>query len=214
MFVSTSVELFHPQVGSSHLSEEYIVKKVVRGMSLLVACSLVCGSAMAGGIVSINSREIFEMSEEGRRIQSLNEKARKEVMDVELEQSKDVSKVRDEIEQLARTGQREKIQAKYIELGHLQRKAEFKIKDAREVLKMKEQERVFAFREKVHGIAGEVFKDDIVFDRATPGMISAPQSSDKTKVLLKELNDRFQKEKATLMLTKASTEEKKDKKTA
>lgn len=182
------------------------MSKVCKGLCLFVLVSSAYAYA-SGGIYSIDSSRILRESKEGRYVLSVNEQDKKKLMEFEFEQSKKVTVLRDEIDAGMRAGRftNNMVQDKYEELGRLQRKAKHLIEDEREDYGLREKKRVFTFRQKVHEVAGEIFKKesgDIVFDRATPGIIYVSEESDRTDLLLKELNKRYEQEKATLMLTK------------
>jgi len=182
------------------------MKGMKKSLALLTVLA-VCGSCAQAKVFSIDSTRILRESREGRNIISATENERKKLMDKEYEESKKVAKMRDDIEEAARTGKltNEDMQEKYEELGRAQRKAKYIVESAREDFKVKEQRKVLKFRGKVHKVAGEFFKkhsDSVVFDKATPGIIYVSESTDKTDTLIKELNSRFAKENAKLALTK------------
>lgn len=185
------------------------MKGIGKSIALLAIFS-VCGSyASASKVFSIDSGRILQESREGRAVLSLNEKDKKELMDLEYKESQKVAKLRDEMEAGMRSGKidPEKMQEKYEALNRQQRTSKHIVEDGREDYKMKEQKRVMSFRSKIHETASDFFKKqdcNAVFDRKTPGLLFLSESDDKTDAFLKELNLRHEKEKAKLALTKGN----------
>ena len=184
------------------------MKKVMQGV--MAAVILASGAVYAESkVFSIDSSRLLKESREGRSLLGLNEKDKEVAMKQEYDQSRKIAELRGNIEEGLKTGtlSGELLQEKYENLGRQQRQAKHVIEDAREDLELSNQKRILAFRNKVFKVAGEVFKKEscsFVFDKGAPGVIFVADSSDKTDSLLKELNVRYEKERAKFALTKGT----------
>lgn len=189
--------------------EEFVVKKVVSGIASLVVLSLSFGAVQSKNIFSVNSSEVLSKSKEGRALVRRNELAKKKLMDFEFEQSKKIAAMRDEMDKMVRGGNvdEELLQKKHEAMLRAQRNAQHEINCRREDRKLEEQKLFMSFRKKVNRAAEKFFagKDcDMAFDRSTPGIMYVATKGDMTKEFIEKLDADFAKEKATMMLTKAS----------
>ena len=184
------------------------MKRNMKFLSVLIL--LAAGTAQAAKeSYVIDSSRLLRESKEGRSLMSFNQADKEEAMKLEYEQSKKVSDLRVEIEEGMKQGKlsEETLQEKYESLGRIQRNAKHVLEDAREDLEMKTQKRVMVFRNKVLKIAGVFFKkmgDVVVFDKAArQDFVYASDSSDKTDLVLKEINNHYEKERVKLAMTKS-----------
>jgi Skp family chaperone for outer membrane proteins len=189
------------------------VKKIVREILLLAV--LASGSfVLSAKIFSIDSMRLLKESREGQKVVSENEKDRKGVMDFEYEKSKKIAKLRDKVENGMRREKwgEEEIRDKYEELGRAQREAKFKVEASRQDFERRASKRVQAFKKKAYSVAENALKKQdctVLLDKKnTSGLIFVSPSTDKTDTVIKELNAKYKKEKATIMLTKSSKTQK------
>lgn len=182
-----------------------MLKKLFIGL-VLVGISGAC-VAKDSKVFSIDSSKLLRESREGRAILASSEKDKEEVMKLEYEQSKKIGEMRGKIEEGVRAGRftEDVLQDKYKELEQSQKTAKRLLEDARENFEWKKQRKIIKFRNKVHEVAADYFNKQggsIVFDKATPGIVFVADSTDRTDSLLKEINTRYEKEKAKSMVTK------------
>ncbi|MBU1007617.1 OmpH family outer membrane protein [Candidatus Dependentiae bacterium] len=185
-------------------------KKLLASFVFLAVSGCCVAGDASNNVFSIDSNKLLRESREGRALLGTSEKDKENVMKIEYEQSKKIGELRSKIEDGVRAGKftEDVLQEKYEELGRLQKKAKRLVEDAREDFDLKKQREIVKFRNKVHMTAADYFNKaggSIVFDKATPGIIYVADSTDRTDSLLKELNSRYEKEKATSMLTKDKT---------
>jgi Outer membrane protein (OmpH-like). len=164
-------------------------------------------------VFTIDSNKVLRDSKEGRSIMAQNEKDKRAVIEMENEQLKKITALKEEIEVSMQSGKatEEMMQGKYEELGRCQRTAKQCIDNAHEDFERKSQSRVWNFRNKVHQVAAEFFSTQgctVVLDTAT--LIYAAKSSDKTDELKDVLDNRYAQDKATLTLTKSGSKQPKD----
>jgi len=183
------------------------MKRNMKYLSVLIL--LAAGTAQAAKeSYVIDSSRLLRESKEGRSLMAFNQADKEEAMKLEYDQSKKVSDLRAEIEEGMKQGKMtdESLQEKYESLGRIQRNAKHVLEDAREDLEMKTQKRVMVFRNKVLRIAGDYFKKEgnvIVFDKAArQDVVYVSDLSDKTDIVLKEINNHYEKERVKLAMTK------------
>lgn len=160
-------------------------------------------------IYSIDSGRVFEESREGRSILAKVEKERDSIMKIRQNETQKIAKTRNDIEEVMKAGTatEAELQEKYEKLNRVQRDAKQKVEDAEIDSKMKSEKVRIAFAQKVNGIAVEFFKKDgchLVVDKKTPGLIYAADSTDKTDDLIKEVNNRYEKNMVAASLKKGS----------
>lgn len=177
-------------------------------MNNMLRMSMLCGVIASGisfvnaKVFTIDSGRLLRESKEGKSILMLNEKDKESVLKEEYEQSKKVADLRSSIEEELKKENvvsEDKLQEKYAELTGVQRKAKRLLDDVKEEVDMKTQGRVVKFRNKVLAIASEIFEKgncSLVLDKGTPGVVYISKSIDKTSEVLKEINFKFERDKA------------------
>ncbi len=173
----------------------------------LVVFSFAGTCNLVAKVLSVESNKLLRESREGRNIIAINEKAKKDLMDLELKESQKISKARENLENEMRLGKLsdEDIQEKYQGIGRIQRKAKHSVEMAREEFEVEAQKRVLSFRKKALDTARDFCAKqggEIMFDKSSVGIIYTAKSVDQTSNVLKVLNSQYGKEKAKSALTK------------
>ena len=156
----------------------------------------------------IDSSRLLRETREGKTVLADSEKSKQDLMNLELKKSNEINDFKKKVEEGLRAGKitEEQLQDKYEKLTQMQRRAKRDLEEAKEDFEMQSQKSVVKFRDKIFNVARDFFKQEgcsYVLDTATPGVIYVADVSDKTGDLLKEVDKRFDKERAASLVKRS-----------
>ena len=160
-----------------------------------------CVSASFATDVYINVQELFGNTKEGKTILAQNEKDKESIFALEYQESQKINSYRESVEKQMREGKiaENDLQDKKIEMARLQKNAKRVIEDKREDVEAQAQQRMLAYKTKLFDVAQKVLENegwDSIRDKNAPGMICVASNNDKTPIVLKAVNEAYDKDRA------------------
>ncbi|MFH1643933.1 MAG: OmpH family outer membrane protein [bacterium] len=181
------------------------MKKVLGAVLLLTVVSSYADSSK---LVSIDSLRLMEESKEGQLLAGLFQKEVESFRSqVKAEQDK-LLELKEKLDKQAKVLSREARLEKEEELMKMKKTAERTLQDREESLKNKVQRQQFALRDKQMKVANEVFKKNdwgLMIDKNTPGVLFVNNSIDKTKEMLKAVDQKYEEETTNVTVEKSET---------
>lgn len=169
--------------------------KKVLGVVLLL--TVVSSYADTSKLVSIDSLKLMEESKEGQLLAgSFQKEVESFRAQVKAEQDK-LLELKDKLDKQAKVLSREARLEKEEELMKMKKTAERTLQDHEETLKNKVQRQQFALRDRQMKVANEVFKKNnwgLMIDKNAPGVLFVNNAIDKTKEMLKAVDQKYQEE--------------------
>jgi Skp family chaperone for outer membrane proteins len=166
--------------------------KKILSLLALVSASFAC---RAGELVSIDSLAIMQKSAEGKELIG---KIQKEVDSFKEEVTKAQKNLAEQQESLGKQAKvlsQEAVQEKKEALEQSRKKLEREFADKEEALRGNIQRKQMALREKQLAVINEVFEKEgwtALIDKNTPGLLCVSTAIDKTDVVLKAVDAKFQ----------------------
>ncbi len=181
-----------------------MVKHVANGVMLVFAFGYL---AAVDGIVAIDTQALLQESREGKEILAANEKLRDELFNYEYQQNKKILEFKSKLEEKVRAGRslaEGELQEEYDALNRMQRTARRSLEEKKEDMESSMQGRVLKFRNKLLTTANNVLQQrgwNVVVDRRMPGVLCIADAVDKTKDVLKVVDEDYKKETAKAFIS-------------
>jgi len=170
------------------------MKKVLSALAALSVISMNFVAAKSE-LVSIDSILIMQKSKEGQSVVATIQKDVETFQkEVELSQ-KELTDFQESMNKQAKVLSKEALTAKTEELTKKKKDIERKLSDKEEALKATIQKKQFALREKQLATIGEVSAKEewgVLVDRNTPGVLYVSTAIDKTDLVLKAVDEKYE----------------------
>jgi hypothetical protein len=178
-----------------------------KNIALLLVVSAVAVSNVSCKDVFIDVQELFKNTKEGKTILAQNDSDKESLFKLEYSESQKINEFREGVEKgmRDRTISENDLPEKQLEMSTLQKNAKRSVEDEKESVEMKTQQRMFKYRNTIFAKAKEVMEKqnwDSVKDSSAPGVICVASNADRTPVVMKALNEDYDKKCATSLLTK------------
>ena len=151
--------------------------------------------------VYIDVQELFRSSKEGKTLLTQNEKDKESLFSLEYKESQKINEFREIVEKDIRAGKLKEsaIEEKQIEMGQMQKTAKRALEDKKEALELQTQRRMISYKGKIFGVAQKVLEKEgwsAVKDKSAPGIVCVAKGAERTQVILKALNEKYDKDRA------------------
>lgn len=170
------------------------MKKIIGAVATVMLASTSFVVALDKPLVSIDSIMIMQKSQEG---QELGKKIQKEIEKFQSEvknSQKELAEMQEAINKQADVLKTESKQEKVDSLAQKRKKLEREFADKEEQLRMNIQKRQMALRESQLKVIKRVFEQEkwgALFDINTPGLLAHDPSTEKTELVLAEVDKQF-----------------------
>ena len=173
------------------------MKKTI--LSLLFVSGAFAGTSF-GADMYIDVQKLFGESKEGKTILAQNEKDKESIFSLEYQENQKLVSFREKVEGQMREGKltENDLQEKQLEMQKLQKLAKRAIEDKQEEITNKSQQRMLQYKDKIFAVAQTVLKNegwDSIRDKNAPGIVCVAENTDKTSVVLKAVNEQYEKER-------------------
>ena len=158
-------------------------------------------------LVLVDVEKLMTDTREGREMLMKSQMGKDELMKMEYEKSKELSELRSKLEEGMRSGKmtQAELQIESEKMGRMQREAKYELECKREDLMMDARKREFAFKNKILAAAKEYFGKEggvAVLNKSSAGIIFASNEADRTAELQKVIDEKHEKDRLTLAMTK------------